>query len=125
MKARMSFSIKLMLILLIVSLTSMVLLGVTAYQSAVAFQTGKESQLKTAAEGWIDKIDRNLFERYGDVQAYALSEAARSGDAARITDFMNDMMTTYAPIYDLMIVTDTAGKVIAVSTKSKNGEDVL
>src|SRR4051812_21745593 len=117
-----SFKLKLLLILFSVSLTALVLLALTAFQSSQAFRTGKEAQLRTTAEGLIDKIDRNLFERYGDVQAYALSESARSGDPARITDFINDMMVTYSPIYDLMMVTNTEGIVIAVSTKNKQGE---
>lgn len=122
MKFRFSFKVKLQLILLAVSISALCLLAFEAHQSSVAFRSGKETQVRTAAEGMIDKIDRNLFERYGDVQAYALSESARSGDPARITDFINDMMATYSPVYDLMMVTDATGKVIAVSTKSKGGE---
>lgn len=122
MKVQLSFKTKLQLILVTVSLTAVTLLAVVAHQSSMAFLEGKELQLRTATDGLMDKIDRNLFERYGDVQAYALSEPARSGNADRITEFMNDMMTTYSPIYDLMIVTDVHGKVIAVPTKNKLGE---
>jgi methyl-accepting chemotaxis protein len=124
MKLKFSFKMKVQLILLTVSVTALVLLSLTAYQSSVAFRMGKEAQLSTSVDGLMDKIDRNLFERYGDVQAFAVSEAARSGDAERITAFMNDMMVTYAPIYDLMIVTDATGKVIAASTKGKSGQSL-
>jgi methyl-accepting chemotaxis protein len=124
MKWQFTFRLKIQLLLVSVSFLSLVLLGVEAYQSAVAFRMGKEALVKAAADGLMDKIDRNLFERYGDVQAFASSEPARSTDPIRIREFMNDMMTTYAPIYDLMIVTDTNGKVIAVSTKDENGKDI-
>lgn len=124
MKTQLSFRTKLQLILLIVTLTSTFFLAMMAYQSHRALVGGKEAQLQRVVEGLIDKIDRNLFERYGDVQAYALSEPARSLDPEKLTEFINDMMVTYAPIYDLMMVTDTTGKVIAVSTKNKNGEEI-
>lgn len=119
MKSQLSFRMRLQLILLTVSLAAIGLLAVTSYQSATAFRVGKETQLRISVEGMMDKIDRNLFERYGDAQAFALSEAARSGNPSRITEFINDMMTTYAPVYDLMMVVDHSGKVVAVSTKSK------
>jgi len=124
MKTGWSFKVKLQMILLTVSLTAIFFLGLAAYQSLVAFREGKADQLRTATEGWIDKIDRNLFERYGDIQAYAVSDPARSMNPQRIMDFMTDMMITYAPVYDLMIVTDINGKVIAVSPKTKKGEDM-
>ncbi len=121
---KMSFRMKLQLILLATSGVSLAVLFLIASQSAKAFRAGKESQVKVAADALIDKIDRNLFERYGDVQAYALSEPARSGNLERITAFMNDMMPTYSPIYDLMIVTNAKGKVIAVSTVDKDNKPV-
>jgi len=124
MKWQLSFKTKIQFLLLGVSFIAIVLLGVEGYQSAQALHSGKVAVLKAAADGLMDKIDRNLFERYGDIQAFALSEPARSMNPQRIHDFMNDMMVTYAPIYDLMIVTDTSGKVIAVSSKDKTGKEI-
>ena len=124
MQKQLSFRTKLQMILLVVTFISVCLLSVIAYRSHTTIITGKSDQLEIATAGMIDKIDRNLFERYGDVQAYALSETARSGNPARIMDYMSDMMVTYAPIYDLMIVTDVNGKVVAVSPKDKHGNDI-
>ena len=93
-----------------------------AYQSTKAMHHGKENLIEASAESMLDKIDRNLFERYGDVQAFALSEPAHSGVPARITAFMNDMMGAYAPFYDAMIVTDAKGKVIAANSLNKAGK---
>ncbi|MEK6774664.1 MAG: hypothetical protein AABY64_12025 [Bdellovibrionota bacterium] len=72
MKWQSSFKTKNLLLRLGVSLIAMSLLGVESYQSAVAFRSGKEAILKAASNSLMDKIDRNLFERYGDVQAFAL-----------------------------------------------------
>jgi methyl-accepting chemotaxis protein len=121
---RLSFKVKLSLILAMMSVTTVGLFLLSAVQSGRAFRAGKESQLKATVDGLMDKIDRNLFERYGDVQAYALSEAARSMDPERVTSFINDMMVTYAPVYDMMVVTDARGKVIAASSKNKDGKPI-
>lgn len=89
-----------------------------------ALNVGKNEIAKNAAESMLDKLDRNLFERYGDVQAFALSDPARSLNRTRINDFMVDMMQAYAPIYDVMIVTDAHGNVVAANTIDKNGKPI-
>lgn len=106
--------------LILVSLTMFTVMTMLELRS---IRAGKEAMAKTLAESYIDKIDRNLFERYGDVQAFSLSEPARSGSPARITAFMSDMMAAYAPIYDVMLVVNAAGRVIAVNTVDKDGKD--
>ncbi len=78
----------------------------------------------TFAENTIDKLDRNLSERFGDIQAFAGSEAARSMDAQRIMDHMNSMTRIYAPTYDLMMVADLNGRLIALNSVGKTGEPI-
>jgi methyl-accepting chemotaxis protein len=72
----------------------------------------------------IDKIDRNLFERYGDVQAFAGSDAAKSMDQDRMTTWMNTVMGLYSPIYSLMVVADPSGRIIAANTVDLEGGDL-
>ncbi len=105
-----------------VSLLAITQLSMMAYVQIKTISDNKKEFATTIGAAVIDKIDRNLFERYGDVQAFALSEPARSSNPKRITDFMNDMMTTYAPIYDVMMVVNLEGKVIAVNTVDKAGK---
>ncbi len=71
------------------------------------------NQVQQLAFNASDKLDRNLFERYGDVQAFAKSPAAISMNPAQIERWMEIMLATYRPIYRLMLVADTKGKVIA------------
>jgi methyl-accepting chemotaxis protein len=71
-----------------------------------------------------DKLDRNLFERYGDVQAFAQSAPARSMNPQAIQNWMNTMTRTYAPIYRLMVVADRSGKIIAANTVGLDGRAV-
>lgn len=117
-----SFKTKLQTILGLLGFTALAISSFLSYELYQEAKHGKMLVLETAIESISDKVDRNLFERYGDVQAFALSEPARSGDPARISKFMNDMMAAYAPIYDVMLVLDKKGNVIAVNEVDKAGK---
>jgi len=121
---RLSFKAKLRIALSILALTSLLTSGYLSYQLIHIGTDDKTDLLKKAAESIADKVDRNLFERYGDVQAFALSEPARSGDTTRITKFMVDMMAAYAPIYDVMLVLDKKGNVLAANSVDKSGKSL-
>jgi methyl-accepting chemotaxis protein len=80
-----------------------------------------------AAKSINDVIDRNLFERYGDVQAFGLNAAAADpvnwGVATPdnpLIAAMNGYMTGYG-IYQLMVLVDTTGRVQAVNTVNPTG----
>lgn len=117
-----SFKRKMQLIVGGLSALAFTAFGVSIWHDLKEMNESKSKIVSDAAGNIIDKVDRNLFERYGDVQAFALSEPARSMDPKRISAFINDMMPTYAPIYDVMLVTDTKGKVIATNTIWKDGK---
>jgi methyl-accepting chemotaxis protein len=74
-----------------------------------------------------DTIDRNLFERYGDVQAFGVNAAAH--DPANwhnpnpdnpLIHAINSYMTGYG-IYRMMLLVDTSGQVLAVNTVDGRG----
>lgn len=119
--SRLSLKKKLMLVFLGLNAIFYSILLFMVYQSHQSRQVTREEKAKASAFATIEKIDRNLFERFGDVQAFALSESARSGDPYRIEKFINDMMVTYAPVYDLMMVTNASGEIIAANTIKKDG----
>jgi hypothetical protein len=57
---------------LVLRLAPLLLVSVVAYRSAESRMTeGAGQRLEDVAFNAIDKLDRNLFERYGDVQARA------------------------------------------------------
>jgi methyl-accepting chemotaxis protein len=73
-------------------------------------------------------IDRNLFERYGDVQAFGLNQAATDpanwGNPAAdnpLISAMNGYMTGYG-IYKLMLLVDPQGEVLAVNSVDARGK---
>src|SRR5205807_4237480 len=97
--------------------------GVFAYRvadSSLGQDAGR--RLEDVAFNASDKLDRNLFERYGDVQAFALSDPAKSLDPARVTTWMDTMMGAYAPIYKLMVVADANGRIIAANSVDLDGK---
>lgn len=79
----------------------------------------------SAAARISDTIDRNLFERYGDVQAFASNSVIRGvlegGSQADAVATMNQFTSLYA-IYDLMVATDRDGRVMAVNTVDASGK---
>jgi methyl-accepting chemotaxis protein len=78
-----------------------------------------------------DKIDRNLFERYGDVQAFGLNDAVldrsqwyRPGsDDNGIAQRINAYVDAY-DIYPLAMVVDTAGRLVAVNDRDAQGRAI-
>ncbi|MBI5862908.1 MAG: HAMP domain-containing protein, partial [Planctomycetes bacterium] len=78
-----------------------------------------------------DKIDRNMFERYGDVQAFGYNTAVLNRDswyqrgaaASEIVRVMNRYVDAY-DIYALTILVDTEGRVIAVNDCDSEGKPV-
>lgn len=120
-----SIRVKLIVAFLVIGLVPAAGVGWLAYRSGA---TALEAKIGVAAANLagdtLDKVDRTLFERYGDVQAFAGSEAARSSDPKRLTAFMNRMVRIYAPMYRLMVMADRSGRVIAVNTVGPKGEDL-
>lgn len=87
--------------------------------------------LEVASVNILDVIERNLFERYGDAQAFGLNSAVldknswyKAGSENRISEVMNQYMSTYTPVYEVMMLVDTQGKLIAVNTKDFEGETI-
>lgn len=101
------------------------------YLTSNQVQASNESRTitsKLTAQSVMDKIDRNFYERFGDVQAYAYNKLAVStaehDSVTRGTQEFINTMTAYYVLYDLMMICNREGKVLAVNTKDKNGLDI-
>ncbi len=77
-----------------------------------------------------DVIDRNLFERYGDVQAFGYNTAAHDpanwrypADSNPLIGTMNSYMTAYG-IYKLMVLVSPKGEVLAVNSVDSRGKPI-
>jgi len=80
-------------------------------------------QLTLAAAEVSDKLDRLLFERYGDVHMMARAFALRSSDRAYVGSYLAWVKTVYAPMYHWLGVTNQQGVMIAATEQSLVGQD--
>ncbi len=101
----------------------------------VVFEFSKENFKEVTRQPFLenavsigDTIDRNLFERYGDVQAFGLNAAAhdkanwkKPSQDNPLVNAMNGYMTGYG-IYKLMLLLDLEGNVVAVNSVDANGK---
>ncbi len=101
------------------------LLGFSSDELVRSKNEVKATTVKNRAVSVIEKIDRNFYERFGDVQAFAFNKLALetidSGRATKDAQQFLNTMTTYYVLYDLMLVADKNGKVIAANTCDKAG----
>jgi methyl-accepting chemotaxis protein len=120
---RRSLRVQFLLSYLAVSLMPLMVVSYFLYQRAhhtVAEQTGE--YLEQVAQDSIDKIDRNLFERYGDVQAFCSNPHAR-GTPEEQTAAANFYTRCYG-IYDLMLIADPQGRIVAANTVLPDGQQL-
>lgn len=68
-------------------------------------------------------IEAQFYERYGDVQSFAENPLLRSRQKDAVQNYLNRMVELYG-IYDLLVVTDTEGKVLAVNSKTPEGKEL-
>jgi len=118
-----SVKTKLLLSFLALGLIPMALVGYIAFEkSKDALIHSSGEMLTTVAADLLDKIDRNLFERYGDVQAFAFNPKAM-GSVQEVSEAADFFMAAYG-IYDLMVVADLDGNIVATNTKSFDGNSI-
>ncbi|MEZ5163527.1 MAG: hypothetical protein R2688_07195, partial [Fimbriimonadaceae bacterium] len=91
----------------------------------------REGVLYASSQTIMSRVERNLFERYGDAQAFGLNQGVynqenwyQKGPKNKVSQIMNQYMSTYTPVYELMMLVDTKGKVAAVSTNDWEGNEV-
>ena len=80
-------------------------------------------ELKLAAMEVAEKLDRTLFERYGDVLTMARISSLRTSDPKYLSEYLKWMKTTYAPVYLSIAVMDAQGTVVAATEPSLVGRD--
>jgi len=120
-RGALSLRTKLVALVLVLAVLPVAVLGGVAYRkSSGDWRAAAGGLLQSEARSTIDKIDRNLFERYGDVQAFAVNPDAR-GDAATVQAAADFYSSAYG-VYDLLLVAEADGTVLATNTST--GDDV-
>lgn len=93
-------------------------------------QKAKLEDMNSVATSVNELVDRNLFERYGDVQAFGVNSAARdtgnwykNDGSGQLVSAMNSYMANYG-LYKLMVLVDMDGKVAAVNSEDNKGKSL-
>jgi hypothetical protein len=119
------------LILMVFGMIPMAIMAGVMYRSTRITEAKAAQRYQNTAENIADKIDRNLFERYGDVQAIGLNRVVRdrsqwykrTEETSDIVRAMNQFVDTY-DLYYLAIFVDTTGRVIAVNSRDRDGKPI-
>ena len=117
---------RLALVLLAVALAPLAVFGVVAYANGRASLRQKVGEaLEERAVSAVDKLSRNLFDRYGDIQVIAQNPVLAVDIAApeQKSEVLAAMVRTYAPVYTLFCVTDANGVVGGSSDASLIGRN--
>ena len=95
-----------------------------------SFKDSFAERIEIAAQALNDVIDRNLLERYGDVQAFGLNAAARNksnwknpSENNELVQAMNGYMTGYGT-YKLMLLVNPKGELLATNTVDGSGKQL-
>lgn len=68
-------------------------------------------------------VATEFFERYGDVQAFAVNKAFHSNNTEHITTALNTYVKLYG-IYDLIMYVNKQGKLVAVNNRSPEDKEL-
>lgn len=104
--------------------------GVIAVTATSSLEESAGARFQRGAEELANKIDRNLFERYGDVQAFGFNQVLLnpthwydSSESNPVSRVMDQYVTAYG-IYFLTILVDLKGEVIAVNGHDAAGNPI-
>ena len=70
-----------------------------------------------------DGIAAQFYERYGDVQAFAMNPSIQSSSQRTIIDTLNAYVALYG-IYDIIMVVDATGRLVAVNDKNIASQEI-
>jgi len=120
---------KLVALLLVFACIPTLVVAFIGYDATTDLEDGVGARFEATAVSIADKIDRNLFERYGDVQAFASNRIVHernnwyAKEENELTRAMNDYVATYG-IYYLTFFVDLEGRLIAVNSKDAKGNPI-
>ncbi|MBL9191114.1 MAG: methyl-accepting chemotaxis protein [Opitutaceae bacterium] len=126
---KINLTTRFVIILLVVGLLPVGVLSLLVSQSTEHQKEGSADQLHQIAVRTSDTIERNLFERYGDVQAFTANEAVLTHKlgSPESTQLLTAAINRYVKLYGcypLSMVVDAQGRCVAVNTRDATGKPV-
>ena len=125
-KIRRSIAAKLVLTNLALGAIPIAIVAALALTAVDDIKLDVQRRLAQTAREVADLIDRNLAERYGDAQAFALNLHAQDQETwhraeSPLVDAMNTYVRAYAGTYGLVMLVDPEGKVVSVNSRDDQG----
>ena len=117
-----SLQIKLMMVFIILATVLFVSVGFLFFQSTKqAINFSKEKEFITLAEETSNKIERYMFERYGDIQVMVTSPLLKKGEMKNDVklQYLNSVRNAYKA-YDYIFLTDAVGNIEVFSGDPKS-----
>lgn len=119
-----SLQIKLMMFFTILATVLFISVGFLFFRSTKeAINFSKEKEFVTLAEETSNKIERYMFERYGDIQVMVTSPLLKKGQMTKNVklQYINSVRNAYKA-YDYIFITDDTGNIELFSGKSQNDD---
>lgn len=88
-----------------------------------AFENGENSSFTLFAQSLSEALAAQMFERYGDAQAFAVNGAVKSLKPEGMSAYLDQYVSLYG-IYDLIMVVNKNGQMVSASTKDPSGKSV-
>ena len=88
-----------------------------------SMEESKKNTLLTTTQQLENNIRDQFYERYGDVKAFSLRFMNSNQTKEENTNYLNQYTAMYG-IYDLIVVTDLKGQLIAVNNKDVSGKAI-
>jgi len=128
--SRIGLTTKMTVLLVAFACVPIGIVGAIGWRATFDIEQDAGLRFQETAETISSRIDRNLFQRYGDVQAFGLNRIVgekynwyQQGDDNEIAQVMNQYVKTYG-IYYLTLFVDLQGDVIAVNSQDAQGNPI-
>jgi len=119
-----SMQFKIMLVFIILAAVLFISVGFLFFRSTKeAINSSKEKEFITLAQETSNKIERYMFERYGDIQVMVSSPLLKSSYVNRDVklEYLNSVRKAYKA-YDYIFITDSFGNIQVFSGEFKSDE---
>jgi two-component system, NtrC family, sensor kinase len=122
---RYSMQVKIMLFFIALAMLLFITVGLLYFRSTkYAINTSKRNELSTLSKETANKIDRFLFERYGDIQVMAASPLLNNkgiGTGLK-REYLDSVRSAYKT-YDYIFITNSKGKIEILSGNMKGDHE--
>jgi methyl-accepting chemotaxis protein len=101
----------------------MISAGIQFRQTLQTLQQHENQRIREISGGITEEISAQLYERYGDVQAFATNYALQIGDAEEAAKSLDQYVKLYG-VYDLILITKLDGTYFSSNQNDSKGKPI-